>query len=111
MISHRLTSITAAAIGTAVIGLGTAATANASGTLTNDEAFLAQISSVGIAFASPQEAIRDGHLVCSALAAGRTGGDVAVEILQESNLTPRRAALFVIDATQAYCPQLRDQLR
>lgn len=116
MISHRLTIITATAIGTAVIGsafigLGTAATASASSAMSNDEAFLTQIGSVGISFTSPQEAIRDGHLVCAGLAAGRTGGDVATEIVNESNLTPRLAALFVIDATQAYCPHLRNQLR
>jgi hypothetical protein len=107
MFSHRLTTIAGIAIGAAVVGLGTAAQAGATTAVSPDEVFIAQISNVGISFTSPQEAIRSGHSVCAALAAGRNGGDIAREILSESNLTPRLAALFVIDATQAYCPQLR----
>lgn len=111
MLSLRLTTIGAAAIGAAVIGLGTAATAGAATTSRTDDAFVTQVTNLGIAYASPQEALRDAYLVCAELATGRTGADVATEILNQTTLTPSLVASFVIVATKTYCPQLSGQLQ
>jgi hypothetical protein len=104
MFARHLAATAAVAMGTAALGLCTAATASAA--VSNDEAFLIQIRNVGISFASPQVAVHSGHRVCADMAAGVEAVDIATEIVRETNLTPRLAALFVIDATQAYCPEL-----
>ena len=110
MFSHRISTLASTIIGAAAIGIvavGTAGTAAASNA---DEAFLAQMDKLGISFSSPADAIKDGHKVCQELAAGKTGTDVASEVLQQTNLTSHQAAYFVVDATHAYCPQLAPQL-
>jgi Protein of unknown function (DUF732) len=110
MFSHRIRTVASTMIGAAAIGLiavGTAGTASAS---TVDDAFLAQMDNLGISFSSPADAIKDGHKVCQELASGKTGTDVASEVLKQTNLTSHQAAYFVVDATHAYCPQLAPQL-
>lgn len=110
MFTHRISTIASTMIGAAAIGLvavGTAATAGAS---TADDAFLAQMDKLGISFSSPADAVKDGHKVCQELAAGKTGTDIASEILQQTDLTSHQAAYFVVDATHAYCPALAPQL-
>jgi hypothetical protein len=44
------------------------------------------------------------------LAAGKTGTDVATEVLSQTDLTTKQAASFVVGAIKAYCPQLSSQL-
>ena len=110
MFTHRIRTIASTMIGAAAIGIvavGTAGTASASSA---DEAFLSQMDSLGISFSSPADAIKDGHKVCQELASGKTGTDVASEVLKQTNLTSHQAAYFVVDATHAYCPQLAPQL-
>ncbi|WAJ43971.1 DUF732 domain-containing protein [Mycobacterium sp. Aquia_216] len=110
MFSHRIRTVASTMIGAAAIGLiavGTAGTASAG---TADDAFLAQMDNLGISFSSPADAIKDGHKVCQELASGKTGTDVATEVLKQTNLTSHQAAYFVVDATHAYCPQLAPQL-
>jgi len=68
------------------------------------------MTSLGITFTSPQEAVKEGHQVCIELNAGKTGTDVATEVLSQTNLTTKQAAYFVVDATRVYCPQLSSQL-
>ena len=113
MFSHRITPrITAAittAIGAAAVGLAVA-TAGAAGATTTDDAFIAQMTGAGITFTSAQEAVNEGHQVCRELAAGKTGTDVATEVLSQTDLTTKQAASFVVGATKAYCPQLSSQL-
>jgi hypothetical protein len=110
MFNNRIRTIASTVVGAAAIGIvaiGTAGTAAASNA---DEAFLAQMDKLGISFSTPADAIKDGHKVCQELASGKTGTDVASEILQQTNLTSHQAAYFVVDATHAYCPQLAPQL-
>ena len=47
----------------------------------------------------------DGHLVCVELAAGKTGTESPPRSSSQTNLTTKQAAYFVVDATNAYCPQ------
>jgi hypothetical protein len=110
MFSHRITTIATTAIGAAAIGLAAVAAAGTAGASTTDDAFIAQMKSLGVSFSSPQEAAKEGHQVCAELAAGKTGTDVATEVLNQTNLTSKQAAYFVVDATKAYCPQLSGQL-
>ncbi|SPM35580.1 hypothetical protein MRAB57_3405 [Mycobacterium rhizamassiliense] len=107
MLSHRLTTIAAIGIGTAAIGLAAAGTAAASSA---DDAFLSQMTAVGISFSSPQEAVRAGHQVCKELAAGKTEADIAVEIRSQTQLSPKQVAYFVVDASNIYCPRLASEL-
>ena len=109
MISPRITAAVTTAIGAAAVGLAVA-TAGAAGASTTDDSFIDQMNSVGISFSSPQEAVKEGHQVCRELAAGKTGTDVATEVLSQTDLTTKQAAYFVVGATKAYCPELRSQL-
>ncbi|CDO90002.1 hypothetical protein AWC29_04255 [Mycobacterium triplex] len=110
MFSPRLSTIASTMIGAAAIGIVAIGTAGTAGATTADDAFLAQMDKLGISFSSPADAIKDGHKVCQELAAGKTGTDIATEVLQQTNLTSHQAAYFVVDATHAYCPQLAPQL-
>ena len=110
MFSHRIRTIAGTAIGAAAIGLVAVATASTAAASTIDDAFIAQMNNLGISFSSPAEAVKEGHLVCQELATGKTGTDVATEVLKQTDLTSHQAAYFVVDATKAYCPQLAPQL-
>ncbi len=110
MFSHRIITAATTAIGATAIGLSAVATAGTAGASTTDDAFIAQMNSLGISFTSPQEAVKEGHQVCMELAAGKSGTDVAKEVLSQTDLTSKQAAYFVVDATKAYCPQLSAQL-
>ena len=110
MFSNRIAAVTASTIAAAAFGLAAltgAATASAG---TVDDRFLTNIDAEGIAFDSPAAAIEDAHLVCSYLADGDTGVTIAGEILDNSDLTARQAAVFVVEATSAYCPAYMDQV-
>jgi hypothetical protein len=110
MFAHRITTIAATAIGVAAVGLAAFAGAGTAAATTPDDAFIAQMKGQGVTFSSPQEAVREGHQVCKELAAGKTGTDVANEILSQTDLTTKQAAYFVVNATNVYCPQLSTQL-
>ncbi|CAM4226686.1 hypothetical protein MB901379_03626 [Mycobacterium basiliense] len=107
--SPRLTATVITALGAGAIGLAVATSGTASAG-TADEAFIAQMKAVGVTFSSPTSAARQGHQVCQELASGKSGTDVAEEILSQTNLTTKQAAYFVVDATKAYCPQYATQL-
>jgi hypothetical protein len=109
MFSPRITAAITTAIGAAAVGLAVATAGGASAT-TVDDAFITEMRALGISFSSPQEAIKDGHQVCRELNAGKSGTDVAREVLSQTDLTTKQAAYFVVDATKAYCPQLSGQL-
>jgi Protein of unknown function (DUF732) len=109
MFSPRVTAAVTTAFGAAAVGLAVA-TAGAAGATTADDAFIAQMTGAGITFTSAQEAVKEGHQVCRELAAGKTGTDVATEVLSQTDLTTKQAASFVVGATKAYCPQLSSQL-
>ncbi|MEM6105580.1 DUF732 domain-containing protein [Mycobacterium sp. 050272] len=110
MFTRRINTIASTIIGAAAIGIVAVGTAGTAGATTADDAFLAQMDKLGISFSSPADAIKDGHKVCQELAAGKTGTDIATEILQQTDLTNHQAAYFVVDATHAYCPSLAPQL-
>jgi Protein of unknown function (DUF732) len=68
------------------------------------------MDALGVTFSSPQEAVKEGHQVCKEPASGKTGTDVANEVLSQMDLTSKQEAYFVVDATKAYCPELSSQL-
>jgi hypothetical protein len=112
MFTDRIITVASTAIGAAAIGfaaVGFAGTAAASYVQNPDQAFLAQISSLGISFPSPQEAVRQGHQVCVGLSAGRPPIGVALDVFHQTNLPPKQAAAFVKVAVKAYCPQFSGQ--
>ncbi|CQD19178.1 hypothetical protein BN1232_04471 [Mycobacterium lentiflavum] len=110
MFTRRINTIASTIIGAAAIGIVAVGTAGTAGATTTEDAFLAQMDKLGISFSSPADAIKDGHKVCQELAAGKTGTDIAAEILQQTDLTSHQAAYFVVDATHAFCPALAPQL-
>jgi putative hemolysin len=110
MFAHRIRTIASTAIGAAAIGLAALATAGVAGASTVDEAFITQMSKVGVTFTSPAEAINNGQKVCQALASGESGVDIANEVVGQTNLTTSQAAHFVVNAATAYCPQFGGQL-
>ncbi|SOJ56562.1 hypothetical protein MSIMFB_04040 [Mycobacterium simulans] len=109
MFSSRTTAALTTTVGAAAVGLAVA-TAGTAAASTTDDAFIAQMKAVGITFSSPQAAVAQGHQVCRELATGKTGGQIAQEVLSQTNLTTKQAASFVVDATKAYCPQYASQL-
>jgi hypothetical protein len=110
MLSHRLTTIATVGIGAAVMGLGAVATAGSAAAGSADDAFITRMTALGISFTSPQAGIRAGHQVCTELAAGKTMTDVAVEVRDQTSLTSKQAAYFVVDASNVYCPSLAGHL-
>ncbi|MBW0012544.1 DUF732 domain-containing protein [Mycobacterium sp.] len=110
MFSFRISTVATTTIGAAAIALAAFAGAGTAAASTPDDTFIAQMTRLGVTFSSPQEAVRQGHQVCTRLAAGKTGLDVFHEVLGQGHLTPKQAAHLVIDATDAYCPDLSGQL-
>ena len=109
MFATRITAAVTTAIGAAAIGLAVV-TAGAAGASTTDDDFIEQMKSVGITFDTPEDGVQQGHQVCKELAAGKTGTQIAQEVLSQTDLTSKQAASFVVGATKAYCPQLSSQL-
>lgn len=93
------------ALGAAAVGLAvaTAGTAGANGTA-NDEVFVAQLASQGIAFGSPRETVRQGQQVCAELGAGKSKVAVSLMMIRDAQLSARQAGYFVGAAAEAYCP-------
>ena len=96
--------IATTAIATTAFGLAAlAGTATANATSVDQE-FLTNIDNVGIVFDTPKAAMQDAKQVCSQLASGYTGVDIAADILDSTDLTAHQAAVFVVESTYAYCP-------
>lgn len=104
MFSTRITAAVATALGTAAVGIAVASAGGAAAS-TVDDAFITEITGLGIGIDSPQSAIMDGYLVCVELNAGNSGPDIARQLLSQTNLTTKQADSFVVDAAKAYCPQ------
>ncbi|MCV7195976.1 DUF732 domain-containing protein [Mycobacterium angelicum] len=109
MFSPRITAALTTAVGAAAVGLAVA-TAGAASASSADDTFISQMQSIGVSFSSPQAAVQQGHQVCKELAAGKTGTEIANEVLSQTNLTSKQAAYFVVYATKDYCPQYAGQL-
>lgn len=104
MFSARFGAAVTTAVGAAALGLAVA-TAGSAAANTADDAFIAQMRAVGVTFSSTQTAVQQGHQVCQELAGGRSGYQIAEEILSQTDLTTAQAVSFVDNATNAYCPQ------
>nr|WP_244975671.1 DUF732 domain-containing protein [Mycobacterium kubicae] len=109
MFSPRITASITTALGAAAIGLAVAS-AGSAGASTTDDAFIARMKAVGVTFSSTEAAARDGRHVCSELASGKSGTQVATEVLNQTDLTSKQAAYLVVNATNAYCPEYASQL-
>jgi Protein of unknown function (DUF732) len=68
------------------------------------------MKAMGVTFSSPSTAVKDGHQVCKQLASGKSGTDIAARVVSMTDLTPKQAAFFVVDATNAYCPEYASEL-
>jgi Spy/CpxP family protein refolding chaperone len=109
MFATRITAAATTAIAAAAVALAVSTAGGAAASTTDDD-FLAQMKSVGISFDSPAAGVQEGHQVCKELAAGKTGSEIAREVLSQTDLTAKQAASFVVGATKAYCPELSSQL-
>ena len=110
MFSNRIATLTATAIAAAALSLaGFAGAATASAGSIDDE-FLTSVDDAGIYYGSASDAFDDADLVCAALAGGATGTNIGVQITDETDLTPRQAAVLVVESAYAYCPAYVDQL-
>jgi hypothetical protein len=84
----RLTKFAGTALVAGSLGLGAVATAGTAG-----------------AVSSTDDSFQNAHYVCSALDDGADPVDLGVEILDNSDLTTHQAAVFVVTAVNAYCPE------
>lgn len=97
--------------GTAVIATGLGLVAFAGGAIASaatgsvDEAFLDDISSYDIAFATPADAISDAHGVCTLLDGGVSHQSITEEVFVNSGLDHDQSNYFVEAAELAYCPE------
>jgi hypothetical protein len=94
------TTLTAAALGVATLGL--AGTANAAAP---DRDFLAAVQQAGISVDNPQQVIKVAMNVCSALDRGNSADSILSEITSKTDLTTNQAKTFIVDSVQAYCPE------
>jgi Protein of unknown function (DUF732) len=70
-----------------------------------DDKFLAALASQNITYRAPDAAIAAAHLVCTRLDQGADKGQVAQEVMDNSDLDPYHAGYFVGASVGAYCPQ------
>lgn len=70
----------------------------------NDDEFLAALQAKDITYQSADAATVAGHLVCSELDQGETPGQVAQDVINNSDLDPYHAGYFVGASIGAYCP-------
>jgi hypothetical protein len=109
MFSTRIATFTTA-IAAGAFGLAAFAGAATASAGSADSEFLKNISAEGITFDSTKTAIQAGQLVCSYLAGGQTGADVGQDIMSDTDLSAHQAAVFVVEATYAYCPKFIPQM-
>jgi hypothetical protein len=108
--THRVTKFAAtalAATGLGLVALASAGTASALGSA--DDSFLSRLDSAGIGYDSPKVAIANAHTVCTRLDSGESVGSIGAEILKNTDLTTRQAAVFVVSSVSTYCPEHEGQ--
>jgi hypothetical protein len=98
------TALVAGALGAAAVGLAGSAGALRS----SDASFLDDITAEGIEYDSPDGAIANGHYVCAALDDGVSLPALGAEILANTDLSKRQAAVFVVAAVENYCAEHTD---
>jgi len=90
----------------AVIGSASPAIANEPAGAGGDAAFLADLHSVGLTFASGDQAIAAGHAVCGMIDNGESGLQVVKAVKADNpGLNMDDAAQFAAIAANSYCPQ------
>ena len=104
MFSTRIATFATTAIAAGAFGLAAFAGAATASAGSADSEFLTNISAEGITFDTAKGAIQAGQLVCSYLAGGESGTDVGQDIMGNTDLNAHQAAVFVVEATYAYCP-------
>lgn len=110
MFSNRIATFAATAAVAGSLGLAAFAGAATASANSADSEFLTNISAQGITFDSANAAIEDGQRVCSYLAKGQSGTDVGTQIVYDTDLDAHQAAVFVVEATYAYCPKYIPQI-
>jgi uncharacterized protein DUF732 len=70
-----------------------------------DDDFLAAISDEGISYDSARLAISNAEYVCGAIDGGADPLDLGDEILSNTDLSTRQAAVFVVESVFNYCPE------
>jgi uncharacterized protein DUF732 len=110
LFTNRIANFATTALAAGAFGLAAfAGTPTAWGSSIDDQ-FLTNIDAEGITFDSAKAAVQDGHLVCSYLAGGKTGAGIGGDIMDNTDLTAHQAAVFVVEAANAYCPGFLDQV-
>jgi hypothetical protein len=93
---------TVCAVFLSAAALASAAPASADQT---DDAFVAGLANGGITIPDPDTAIAMAHTVCAGLDGNQPVSLVAMQVMKDTNLTPRQAGFFIGLAVAAYCPQ------
>ncbi|BBY31454.1 DUF732 domain-containing protein [Mycolicibacterium sediminis] len=109
MATHLFRTVAATAVAVGALGAAVLGTAGTAGALRSvDDAFLTDITSEGIGFDEPASAISNAHYVCAALDDGVSLPELGADILTNTDLTRRQAAVFVVSAVDNYCPEYTD---
>jgi hypothetical protein len=70
-----------------------------------DDAFLAALNAKGIHFGTTEQAVVAGHEVCDELDNGKNPGQVASNVMNNTDLDGYHAGYFVGASIRAYCPK------
>jgi hypothetical protein len=106
LFARQITKFAGTALVAAALGLAAVATAGTAGALRSaDDSFLHAIADEGIGFDAPATAIDNAHYVCAALDDGVSPVDLGTEILENTDLSKRQAAVFVVSAVDIYCSE------
>jgi hypothetical protein len=106
----RLTTVAGTVIAGAALSAVALGSAGSAGATSPDEQFLSAIGSHGIAYDSPQAAIKDAVNVCQLLASGSSAVSVAKEIDANTDLSVPQIKHFIGDSVSVYCPQYESEL-
>jgi uncharacterized protein DUF732 len=108
MFSSRITK---SGIAAGIIGMAALLAAGTANAEAADDQFFGALQQQGIAFGSPESAMKVAHHVCDALGAGMEPSDISSNIAGANGRIDRQTALvIVVDAAMAYCPQFVHQM-
>jgi hypothetical protein len=73
----------------------------------NDDAFIAALVNQGIPVPDDNAAIQTGRNICALLDQGTTRPLLVMQLIANSNLSPRQAGFLLGLSASAYCPQYK----
>jgi hypothetical protein len=74
-----------------------------------DDAFVAALPQAGITMSDPGTAIGMARTMCAGLDSNQTVPVLALQVMRDTNFSPRQAGFFIGLSVAAYCPRYMGQ--